>query len=92
MAIELATHLEKRPTLRRLFDALVRRRIEAPGSLLALDDLLAAGWPGERLPKKVGKDRLHTSLATLRDLGLRSSLLSDEEGFRLSPEIPLPLR
>lgn len=92
MAIDLATHLEKRPTLRRLFEALVRRRIEQPGALLALDDLLAAGWPGERFPRKVGKDRLHTSLATLRDLGLRTALLSDEAGFRLSPEIPLFLR
>ncbi len=84
---------EKKPTLRRLVDALVRRRVQAPGSPLAFDELIAAGWPGERLPRKVAASRLHVSLASLEKLGFRGVLRKDGSsgGAFLDAETPVSI-
>lgn len=84
-----AAIFDRKPTLRRLVEALVRHRLDAPGRPLAIEALLAAGWPGERVPPKVGKDRLHTSIAALKELGLRGLLLSRADGWLLDPDVPL---
>ncbi len=76
--------LRRRVTLQRIILALARKRLEAPGEALALEDLLAAGWPGERVGDSAGANRVHVALSTLRKLGLRPFLISGRDGYALS--------
>ncbi len=57
-----------------------------------MDDLLAAGWPGEKVLPFAGRNRVHVALTTLRGMGLRDVLLSDGDGYHLDPSVPLSLR
>ena len=81
--------LSRRHALRRLMDAFTTHRVEAPGAPLSVDDLLAAGWPGEQVLPLAGRNRVHVALTTLRGLGLRGLLLSVEGGWALDPEVPV---
>jgi predicted ATPase len=83
--------LGRRAPLSRIVHALARRRIEAPGESLPLEDILAAGWPGERLRYDAGKNRVHVTLAELRKLGLRGFLVTDAAGYRLVTTGPVVL-
>jgi tetratricopeptide (TPR) repeat protein len=78
--------LEKRPILQRLLRAFVERRVEAPGVPLTVGDLFTAGWPGERVPTGTQGDRVHASLQALRDLGLRSYIVTLAGGWALDPD------
>lgn len=64
---------------------LVRRRIEAPGRALALEEIFEAGWPGERISRKAAANRVYVTLTKLRQLGLGSHLQSRDDGFLLDP-------
>ena len=77
--------LSRRAPLRRILAALARARVDAPGDSLGLDDLLGAGWPGERIAHAAAVNRVHVALATLRKLGLRGLLHSGERGYLLDP-------
>lgn len=54
-----------------------------------MDALIAAGWPGERMLSKAGATRVYTAIASLRRLGLRDSLLRDDRGYLLRPDVPI---
>lgn len=56
-----------------------------------MDEILAAGWPGERPVGESGPNRVYVALATLRRLGLREFLLTHEGGYLLDPAVPLLL-
>ena len=64
---------------------LVRRRIEAPGRALALEEIFEAGWPGERISRNAAANRVYVTLTKLRQLGLGSHLQSRDDGFLLDP-------
>lgn len=83
--------LRRRVPLQRIVLALARKRIEAPGEALALEELLAAGWPGERVGDSAGTNRVHVALSTLRNLGLRAVLVSSREGYALTSASPCVL-
>jgi tetratricopeptide (TPR) repeat protein len=83
--VSLAT---RRP-LARLLDQLARARATAPGRALGWDDLLAAGWPGEKVIASAGAHRVRVALSSLRKLGLRELLRTSEGGYALSPDVPL---
>ncbi len=85
------TDLERRAPLRRVLLALARERRDAPGETLAVDQILAAGWPGERVGYAAAANRVYVALATLRKLGLRDVILTGEGGYLLSPTIPIVL-
>jgi len=68
---------------------LARRRLDAPGEALA--ELLAAGWAGERVRYSAGSNRVHVALSTLRNLGLRTFLVSGPDGYALTSARPLVL-
>jgi len=65
--------------------AFVERHREAPGTALTTQDLLQAGWPGERLVAEAGVNRVYVALTQLRRMGLRSVLEHSEGGYRLAP-------
>ena len=79
--------LTSRPTLARLLDALVEARIGRPGAPLPWDDLLAAGWPDERVMPSAAQNRVRVALSTLRTLGLRTLLVTENGGHRLSETV-----
>ena len=84
--------LARRRSMRRILAALVAQRQADPETLLTVDDLLAAGWPGEKVLPFAGRNRVHVALTTLRGMGLRDVLLSDGDGYHLDPSVPLSLR
>ncbi|MCY1054658.1 tetratricopeptide repeat protein [Nannocystis sp. SCPEA4] len=80
--------LHRRAPLRRIVVALARKRLDAPGEALALEELLDAGWPGERVRDSAGANRVHVALSTLRNLGLRAFLVSGPDGYALTSASP----
>lgn len=90
-AVELpggrALDLRRRVPLRRILLALVRWRLGAPGQPLGSAELVAAGWPGQRVLPAAAANRLHVAIATLRSLGLRGALLRERRGYFLDPNI-----
>ncbi len=81
--------LAQRKAPRLVLLRLVEERERAPGKPLAVDDLLAAGWPGERVLADAGASRVYVALGTLRRLGLRSVILSRDGGYLLDPRVPI---
>jgi hypothetical protein len=81
--------LSRRESARRILLALVRRRLEAPGSPLTARELIEAGWPGERIAEGAAKNRLHVTLAKLREMGLRDVLLHCDAGHFIDPAMPI---
>jgi tetratricopeptide (TPR) repeat protein len=83
--------LPARSPLRRILATLARRRLDTPGAAVTADELVAAGWPDERIRPDAAHNRLHVALATLRKLGLRTLLITDERGYLLEPAVPVEL-
>ena len=73
--------LTRRAALRHIVTALV----EARGKPLGADDLLAIGWPGEKVVGDAGGNRVRVAISTLRRLGLASVLLTSDAGYFLDP-------
>jgi len=86
-------NLGRRGGLRRLLCALADRRCKdrdhALAKALSRDELLAIGWPGERVQPEAGARRVHTALWTLRKFGLRELLISRDDGYVLDTSVPL---
>jgi tetratricopeptide (TPR) repeat protein len=76
-------------SLQNLVEKLAERREIAPGMALSVEDLVSAGWPGERILPKAGATRVYTALSTLRRLGLRDVLTRRDGGYLFSPAVPL---
>jgi predicted ATPase len=81
--------LEKRKPVRLLLLRLIQEHAKKPGSPLTVDDLLAAGWPGERVIRDAGASRVYVALGTLRKLGLRDVILSRDGGYLLDPQVKI---
>lgn len=81
--------VERWRPLQRLLASLATHREIAPGVPLAVDDLIAAGWPGERMLPRAGATRVYTAIASLRRLGLREVLVRVEGGYMLTPAVPV---
>jgi tetratricopeptide (TPR) repeat protein len=78
--VDLAPHR----LLRRLLGRLSRATAATPASL---DELVRAGWPGEKVSKRSAAQRVHTAIRRLRELGLAGLLRSDRSGYWLACEI-----
>jgi predicted ATPase len=78
--------LERRAALRRILSALAQRRVLAPGTALSLDEVLAAGWPGERVSAEAGAARVYNAIQRLRRLGLGDVLRTRDDGYLLDVE------
>ena len=77
--------LGRRGALRRILVALAQSRVTSPDRGLKQADLVAAGWPGERVLVDAAATRVRVAIATLRQLGLRSMLLTRDDGYVLDP-------
>lgn len=81
--------LRRRKAMRLILDRLVHEHRERPGAGLPLEALLEAGWPGEKVMPSAGANRVYVALTSLRKLGLRTVLLSREDGYLLDPATPM---
>jgi len=79
---ELRIALGRHPSLFRLVDQLV-----TAGKPLLVEDLFAAGWPGERIGRRSARNRVHVGLSTLRKLGLAGVLVLSDEGYQIAPHV-----
>lgn len=61
----------------------MEQHLADPAATLALDALIARGWPDERIAYPSAVNRLHVALTSLRNQGLRDVLLREGEGYRL---------
>jgi hypothetical protein len=77
--------LLSRKTLRRLLAELVRAHRAAPERSLTVVELLAVGWPDERVLPRAGASRVYVAMTSLRQLGLRELLDRTALGYRLAP-------
>lgn len=77
--------LVRHPALRRVLLALVEARAERRS--LSTAELLARGWPGERVAREAGANRVYVAIATLRRKGLREAIVRGAEGYSLEVEI-----
>jgi tetratricopeptide (TPR) repeat protein len=75
--------LAHREALRLILVRLAEAHAARPGEPIASADLLAAGWPGERVLPSAGANRVRVALSTLRKLGLRAALVARREGWLL---------
>jgi DNA-binding winged helix-turn-helix (wHTH) protein len=82
-----AVDLMRRRAMRQLLWALVEKRLRAPGEPMALDEMLAAAWPGERIVHRAGTARIYTAIRALRDLGLRDVLVTAGDGYMIAPAV-----
>lgn len=78
----------KRQAMRSILVRLAQHRIDAPGKALTADDLLEAGWKGEKMIPSAAKNRLYVTIATLRKIGLKDLLRGGDDGYLLDPEVP----
>lgn len=81
--------IAKRRALPQILALLAQRRRDAPGSPISQEELQQAGWPNEKLLPQAAHNRLYVAISTLRGLGLKEVLRSQEEGWLLAPEVPL---
>lgn len=79
--------LEGRAAVSGVVRALVERRLASPGSVVTLEELVRAGWPGEKLVASAAKNRVRVLVAGLRAEGLRDVLKSAAGGYLLDPAI-----
>ncbi len=82
VASEPRVDLSRRKPLRLILDRLAASGDKAS---LAWDDLLEAGWPGERMRADAGAHRVRVAVSTLRKMGLRDVLRTEESGYRIDP-------
>jgi len=79
--------LPARSPLRRLLSLLVDRREQAPGEPVTLEELILAGWPGEKIGADAALNRAYVGIATLRKRGLREAIVRIGGGYAISQAV-----
>jgi predicted ATPase len=82
-----SVQIPERSPLRRILAHLAARRIEAPGEVVTIDELIAVGWPSEKIATEAALNRAYVALASLRKMGLRGILVQGGGGYALSPAV-----
>jgi len=77
--------LRRRGALRRILAALATRRDQG----IKQAELAEIGWPGERVLVDAASTRVRVAIATLRQLGLRSLLITRDDGYALDAQLEL---
>jgi hypothetical protein len=73
--------------LRQIMVALVEHHRSRPHSALNVDELLQAGWPGERPAFEAGANRVYVALSRLRSMGLRDAIERFDDGYRIPAQV-----
>jgi hypothetical protein len=89
MAAQDRVDLSTRAPLQRILECLVDARAARPGTGVSSDELVAAGWPAERMSRSAGLHRVHVAVATLRKMGLGAMLVTNRAGYLLGPHVAI---
>lgn len=81
------TDLSGRPSLHRLFRALLERHASPEPTPIDTFALFDIGWPDVQIDPTAARNRVYVGVSNLRKLGLRSWLLQGPDGYMLSPEL-----
>jgi len=81
--------LRRRRAQRLIVKALADHRLAAPGVGLSVEQVFAAGWPGDRAMPSAAAARVYVTIRSLRALGLGDLLLRQDDGYLLDPAHPL---
>ncbi len=84
---ERRVDMSRRTNSRAILQGLVEHSAHAGRAGLSVDELLAVGWPGEKMARSSALNRLYVALATLRSLGLRDVIVRGPDGYVLVAEI-----
>lgn len=76
--------LLNRKPLRRILEALVQDW-RSGGDGLTVDEVLAAGWPGELVEARSGANRVYATIRLLRKTGLEDAITNEEGVYRIDP-------
>lgn len=80
------THdLGRHGPVRRVLWALACAHRDRPGAALTTLDVVAAGWPGEKMKHEAATLRVYTTIRRLRALGLDDVLVTRDDGYLLAP-------
>jgi predicted ATPase len=79
--------LPRESPMRLILLRLVEAHAERRGQAVALDQLVSAGWPGERMLADAARNRGYMALSRLRKLGLGPLIERNEDGYRLAPDL-----
>jgi hypothetical protein len=75
----------------RVLRTLAVHQQRAPGAPLSIDELIARGWPGEKMHPEAGTKRVYTAIWHLRRLGLKDAILRVDGGYLLDPAMRVEL-
>jgi tetratricopeptide (TPR) repeat protein len=78
--------LERRRSLWLLFERLVRAH-DGDGRAVAVQELVEAGWPEERVRPEAGARRVYTAMSTLRHAGLKGLIVNRDDGYLLRSDV-----
>ena len=82
---EKPVDLSRRGALGRLLRRLLEQRLAAPDEIVTIEELLEAGWAGERVLPEAGRTRIYSAVRTLRRFGLEQVLITRDGGYLLHP-------
>ena len=74
--------------LRRILAALVHQRQAAPGQALTHREIVALGWPGERVAPEAASIRVRNAISRLRKAGLGQLVVTARSGYLLDGAQP----
>jgi predicted ATPase len=77
--------LSRYGSVRRVLDVLVGARLARPGQALTADEVLEAGWPGEKVLHDAGLLRVYSTIRRLRRMGFSPGLITRDDGYLLDP-------
>ncbi|MFO0666038.1 MAG: NB-ARC domain-containing protein [Polyangiaceae bacterium] len=77
----------RRGPLRRILVALARSHDEDPARALSVAEVLAAGWPDEKMLHDSGNARVYMAVRRLRAQGLEAVLRTSDAGYRLDERV-----
>jgi len=81
--------LARRRSVARILHLLARHSTDQQEAGVTTDDLIAVGWPGERILARPAQNRVYAAIHMLRKLGLEGALVCDEAGYRLEAMVTL---
>ena len=84
-----AISLSRRGSLRRLLLRLAEQRDREQGRAISIDELFAAGWPGDKPVGQSAEGRVRTAIWMLRRMGLHDLLVTRDDGYLLGGEVAI---
>jgi predicted ATPase len=84
--LDAPVELGRRTSIRLVLAHLVDRLARAPGEPVEVYDLFDVGWPGQEIDPELAAERVYWAVRTLRNLGMRDLLLTQDGGYLLDPK------